>query len=295
MQRIEILRRRLTTARELQSIVQSMKVITAAGIQQFENAVESLDEYYRTIEMGLQIFLQNSFHEIPPLHRAEEGDVGMVVFGSGQGLCGPFDETIVDYVTNQINKNSISNPRVYVLGTRASGYLEQSGLRIEHVQTLPGTVGGINETVNNMVVELERWQKEEHVEQILLFYNKPLSQGRYVARMQYLMPLDNQWFKRITNRPWPTNNLPQFTMNPKSLFSALIRQYLFVSLYQATAESLAAENISRLNSMQSAEQKIKEWLKKIENEYRQERHSAITEELLDIMAGFEVVREQDHS
>ena len=73
----------------------------------------------------------------------------------------------------------------------------------------------------------------------------------------------------------------------------LIRQYLFVSLYRAVANSLAAEYSSRLNSMQSAEQKIQDWQQKLQNEYRQQRQNAITEELLDIMAGFEVVTENN--
>ena len=45
-------------------------------------------------------------------------------------------------------------------------------------------------------------------------------------------------------------------MDETQLFRALIREYLFVSLYRAFAESLASENASRLASMQVAERNI---------------------------------------
>jgi len=73
------------------------------------------------------------------------------------------------------------------------------------------------------------------------------------------------------------------------LFSALIRQHLFVVLYRAVAESLASENASRLASMQAAEKNIQEHLAGLTMRYHQERQQSITEELLDIVTGFETL------
>ena len=69
----------------------------------------------------------------------------------------------------------------------------------------------------------------------------------------------------------------------------MIRQYLFVSLYRAFAESLASENASRLRAMQAAEENITERLEELNAQFRSERQSAITEELFDIVAGFEAL------
>jgi F-type H+-transporting ATPase subunit gamma len=75
------------------------------------------------------------------------------------------------------------------------------------------------------------------------------------------------------------------------LFSALIRQYLFVSLFRACAESLASENASRLAAMRGAERNIGERISELTNLFHQTRQMAITEELLDIAAGFEALSE----
>jgi F-type H+-transporting ATPase subunit gamma len=79
-------------------------------------------------------------------------------------------------------------------------------------------------------------------------------------------------------------------MDWNRLFSSLIQQYLFVSLYRAFAESLASENAGRLASMQAAERNIEDLLEELNSQFQQQRQSSITEELLDIVAGFEALR-----
>jgi F-type H+-transporting ATPase subunit gamma len=78
-------------------------------------------------------------------------------------------------------------------------------------------------------------------------------------------------------------------MDWNRLFSWLIREYLFVSLYRAFAESLASENASRLASMQVAERNIENRLDELSAQYHQQRQSAIDAELFDLVAGFEAL------
>jgi F-type H+-transporting ATPase subunit gamma len=82
-------------------------------------------------------------------------------------------------------------------------------------------------------------------------------------------------------------------MDWRRLFSALIRQYLFVALYRAFAESLASENASRLASMHAAEKNIQSHLSRLTVDYHQGRQQLITEELLDIVAGFETLTKEE--
>jgi F-type H+-transporting ATPase subunit gamma len=69
----------------------------------------------------------------------------------------------------------------------------------------------------------------------------------------------------------------------------LIREYFFVALYWAFAESLTSENASRLASMQAAEKNIEERLGELNAQFHHERQRSITEELLDIVAGSEAL------
>jgi len=70
---------------------------------------------------------------------------------------------------------------------------------------------------------------------------------------------------------------------------ALVREYLFVSLFRAYAESLASENASRLAAMQSAEKNIDELLEDLNRNSHRLRQSDIDEELFDVVSGFEAM------
>jgi F-type H+-transporting ATPase subunit gamma len=70
---------------------------------------------------------------------------------------------------------------------------------------------------------------------------------------------------------------------------ALIREYLFISLFRACAESLASENASRLAAMECADRNIDELLEKLNGAFHRFRQGGIDEELFDVIAGFEAL------
>jgi F-type H+-transporting ATPase subunit gamma len=79
------------------------------------------------------------------------------------------------------------------------------------------------------------------------------------------------------------------------MLSSLIREHLFVGLFRACADSMASENASRLASMEGAEKNINEMLDDLDARYRRQRQTAITGELLDLVAGFDALREDSET
>lgn len=98
-------------------------------------------------------------------------------------------------------------------------------------------------------MKLEELQAQRELDRFFLFYNEPFPGAPYRPHTLQLLPLDRNWFDKTLRQAWPTHVLPTYTMDQNRLFTALIRQYLFVSLYRALVESLASENASRLTSM----------------------------------------------
>ena len=88
-----------------------------------------------------------------------------------------------------------------------------------------------------------------------VFYNRPLSAALYEPVGQRLLPLDAQWQQGLAKVRWPTANLPEVMGGGTTTLRALIREYLFISLFRACAESLASENASRLAAIGARRQK----------------------------------------
>lgn len=295
MQTLESMRKRIRSAEELRSVVRAMKALAAVSIRQYEKAVESLSEYSRTIQLGLQVVLREGTDKPLGGTQAEEGRFGAVIFGSQQGLSGQFNSQITAYATNEMNDLGLAPEEIAVfsLGERIIPELEEAGLSAERHLRLPWSVAGITPLVHQAITEIEAWRTREGISRIVLFYHQSLSGASYRPRTVYLFPLDPAWFLKWKKRGWSSRTLPIFTMEKNLLLSSLVRQHLFVTLYRAFAESLAAENASRLASMQSAEKNIEESLTEFNTQYQQLRQSSITSEILDIVGGFEALREAD--
>lgn len=290
MQTAEVLKKRIKTAEDLQSVVKTMKALAAVSIRQYERAVESLAEYNRTVEMGLQVLLQGILEAA--LGREEKGDrIGAIVFGSDQGMCGQLNEQIVEHALKEMDRMGAARDErtILAVGLRAAGRLEDGGQSVAEVQPVPGSTSGITPLVQDLVLAVEGWRTEQDIHRVVLFFSEHLSGASYRPSTVVLLPVDQAWLERIKSRKWPTKILPVFTMEWPVLLSRLIRQYFFVSLYRASAESLASENASRLASMQGAEKNIEERLGELNRHFHQQRQMAITEELLDIVSGFEAL------
>jgi len=135
-------------------------------------------------------------------------------------------------------------------------------------------------------------RSQEHITELLLFYNRPASAAVYAPVHQRLLPLDELWQRQLRELRWPTKNLPEVQGDGIATLRALVREYLFISLFRACAESLASENASRLAAMQRADKNIEELLENLNGTFHRLRQSGIDEELFDVISGFEALNAQ---
>lgn len=291
METTERLKRRIDSTEDLQSVVKTMKSLAAVKIRQYENAVDALEDYHRAVEMGLKIVLQGGFEGGPAKSEDAGGRLGAVVFGSDQGMCGQLNDQVVFQALEEMDARDVpaDQRRLLAVGLRAAVRLEAEGQAVAESFSAPGAVDAITGKVQEILLRIQDWTDIEGLKQVFLFYCRPASGTVYRPHTVRMLPVDREWLRRLKADPWPTRMLPDYTMDPAQLFSALIEQYLFVSLFRAIAASGASENASRLTSMQGAEKNIREQLAELNSRYHQQRQMRITEELLDIVAGFEAL------
>ncbi len=257
---------------------------------QYERAVDSLDDYYRTVELGLVAWLRQTGAAIYPGGdtRLKKGATGTVVFGSDQGLVGQFNETLADFAVNNLNAMQ-GGKIIWALGERMQGHLADAALPVAGNFPLPNSIAGITSLVGRILIEIETQREQGRVAEVYLFHNRPKFGAVYEPVMQRLLPLDETWRRGLSELSWPTGNLPEVLVGGEATLAALIREYLFISLFRACAESLASENASRLAAMQRAEKNIDELLEDLSRNFHRLRQNGIDEELFDVIAGFEAL------
>lgn len=288
---LESLQRREQSAGELASVVRTMKAMAASNINQYELAVQSLQDYYRTISLGLNACFNNkkiSVTESNEINKNKQLTIA-VIFGSDQGLVGSFNDILTAF-TKQLLQNVPGQKKTWAVGERVYSRLQDSGLSPTHLFSVPNSVSAITPLVNDILMKSEECREENRQYNLFIFYNSPVNEGGYQQQSQCLFPPHKKWKEEITKIKWPTNNLPQVIGSGENTLRALIREYLFVSIYKACAGSLAAENASRLEAMQRAEKNIDEMLNDLKQSYNRLRQSTIDEELFDVVSGFEALK-----
>jgi F-type H+-transporting ATPase subunit gamma len=288
----EALKRTIKSAQDLLSVVKTMKALAAVSIRQYQRSVESLADYNRTVEMGLQIVLKDRQGVAEPVRQGTKR-LGAIVFGTDQGLCGQFNNLITQHAVQELDKTGFKKEDRFfiVVGVKAADILSDTGENVLEILTQPGSTAGITAMVQDITLLLEDWRFRRSVENMVLFYNEYLSGAIYRPRTLKLLPVDKTWLADLKKQKWESRTLPTFNMEWERIFRSMIREYLFVSVYRAFANSLASENASRLAAMQNAEKNIEERLEELHVQFHRQRQMTITEELLDIVAGFEVLKE----
>jgi F-type H+-transporting ATPase subunit gamma len=284
------LRHKIASAGDLESVVRTMKAMAASNIGQYENAVRSLGDYYRTVQLGLAACLR---HDSPPAiarHKMHQktNAIGAIVFGSDQGLVGQFNEVMVEFVVETLGKLPGKNT-VWAVGERIQSRLEETDLFPLAGFTLPNSISAITPLVGQILIEMEARREKDEITQVYVFHNQPRTGAIYTPVSQRLLPLDAVWRHDLAAIQWPTGNLPEVFGANEKILRVLVREYLFVSLFSACAESLASENASRLAAMQRAEKNIDELLEDLNRTFHRLRQSGIDEELFDVIAGFEAL------
>ena len=287
--------RKIRGAGDLQSVVRTMKAVAASSIGQYEKSVLALADYYRTVERGLgACFRESGPAPLIAVRKrpAVSGAIGAVVFGSDQGLVGQFNDVVAEYAVKTLAALP-AKPEAWAVGERVHARLADAGLTLMGLFIVPNSVKAITPLVGQILVESETRHSQGEITELHLFYNRPTSGAVYAPVSQRLLPLDETWRSKLAEFLWPTGNLPEVMGGGTAALRALIREYLFVSLFRACAESLASENASRLAAMQRADKNIDEWLEDLNKTFHRLRQSGIDEELFDVISGYEALSEEE--
>ncbi len=297
METQESLHRKLNGAKELKSVVRSMKALAASNIGQYELAVSSLGDYYRAVSLGIIAYFRqekiDTLTEQNLLKGNNEKSVCAVVFGSDQGLVGQFNDSLTNFVAQTLHALP-GKKEIWAVGERVQLLLSDIGFNNTQLFPVPNSVDAITPLVQQILVKSDENFAQGNVNEIYIFHNQPKQGAGYEPVILRLLPLDEKWRLSLTALKWPTKLIPQVIGGIKPTLFALIHEYLFAALFKACAESLASENASRLAAMQRAERNIDELLDDLTHKFHSLRQSTIDEELFDVVSGYEMLS-KNHS
>lgn len=279
----------IQTARNLSSIVGTMRTLAMVNIRRFERTTLNLRQYTRTIHLALHM----TTRELPPNKWRLDNDPKhcggvAVLIGSDQGLCGPFNDRILKY-----GQALWSSPdwSLIVVGERLAQTLVASKAKISAVLNTPVSIEAITTQARELLYLIEEKRQAGACPRLEVMFNSYVSQLRYEESSVTLLPFSPRPFRNVPPDESPFRTIPQLDKEASVMLLDLLPQYFLSQLALALAESTASENAARLAAMEGANRNIDERLDDLMDQHRQRRQEEITTELADVLVGAEALEE----
>lgn len=296
METLDNLKKTLDTSKSIKQVVSTMKALSGANIKKYEKIVKILYTYKSNVELALQaIMMHNDKININELEfigqsKNKKAKNLVVVFGSNQGLCGRFNDKIANFTIDDI-QNTDEN-KVIVVGERLSMLLSNTKLKIFKTIPVPNSIENISNTIYELLAVIEKEIENKTINKVFLYYTANDDTMNGTLTKTRLVPIDKKILENAQKKVWPTNNIPYWQIDTKTLVVDLLKQYIFVGLNDALVNSIASEQKNRLLTLQNAENNINDLIRTKNLEYNQKRQSTITNELLDVVTGYSVAKKK---
>ncbi len=267
----------------IRGIVGTMKALAAINVGPYERAAQAIGAYHRTILQGFSAFAfrmrGRAQLDLPRVTRRV-----IVAFGSDHGFCGNYNEQVARALLPHVPQNNRHKALLICVGARLARALEDVGLTVDQRLTPPASVEGIGRLSGEIVMRVERFSGGPLAELgVRLAWTRRIEGGAREAATTVLLPLDPALLQPPMR--WASPALPDFSLAPGAMLSALVRNHIFASVFRASAEAMVTENAARLALMQQAEQSVGERLEGVRRELAGVRQDEITHELMDIVIG----------
>lgn len=276
------LKKKIRNGQNLKTIAKTLKVLAAINRASYQKIVDALEEYNKSIELGLIA----SFIETFQLKKTAVKKVGAVIFGSDLGLVGQFNEMLEQYAVDTLQSLQ-GKKTIWIVGEIIYNKLrEHKDFEIKPLYHVPISSKFILPLLTQLQSSLEA--EFETFDQLFIFYNE-VQGAFYKPTVLRLLPLDQKWLNQYADKKWPNKQIPELVDGPEVTFFTLIKEYLFIEIYRTCAKSLYTENAARFMYMKMAEKKIEDHLQELHREFNHARQDAIDRELADILSGFEAL------
>ncbi|MEB3209966.1 MAG: F0F1 ATP synthase subunit gamma [Leptolyngbyaceae bacterium] len=315
MSNLKAIRDRIKSVKNTKKITEAMRLVAAAKVRRAQEQVTATRPFADRLAQvlyGLQARLRFEDANLPLLESREVKKVALLVVTGDRGLCGGYNSNIIRRAENRVKELQAEGiDYTYVLvGRKSVQYFQRRECPIDAKFTGLEQVPTADEA-SKVADELLSLFLSETVDRVELIYTKFVSLVSSRPVVQTLLPLDPQGLEpaddeifRLTTRSGlldverqsvqaaEAESFPQdmiFEQDPVQILDALLPLYLNNQLLRALQEAAASELAARMTAMNNASDNASELISSLSLVYNKARQAAITQQILEVVAGAEAL------
>jgi F-type H+-transporting ATPase subunit gamma len=288
MANLKEIRTRIISVESTMQITSAMKMVSAAKLKRAQDAIVQMRPYakkFNDILVNVAASLDNFDH---PMMKSNNGkNILLIALSSNRGLCGGFNNNIVKEVNKTISNNPDKNYTVFTIGKKVNDVFKKSDLltKIESLPLNPQTIWDDLNYNNSILIssKIIKAFKENKFDQAYIVYNS--------FKNAAVQNVENELFLPLIPSENESNSNADYIFEPdkEEILNNLIPQSLKIKLYKALLDSFASEHGARMTAMHKATDNANEMKNDLKLFYNKARQAAITNEILEIVAGAEAL------
>ena len=311
MANLKSIRDRIQSVKNTKKITEAMRLVAAAKVRRAQEQVTATRPFADTLAQvlyGLQNRLSFEDVDLPLFKQREVSCVGLLVITGDRGLCGGYNVNVIRRTEQRIKELQTEglDYKLVLVGRKATQYFSRRNAPIDKTYIGLEQIPSAGEA-SKIADELLSLFLSETVDRVELIYTKFVSLISSRPVIQTLLPLTNQGLEvkddeifRLTTRGGEfeverekvvtsqMNSFPSymiFEQAPVQILDSLLPLYLNNQLLRALQESAASELAARMTAMNNASENASELIGTLTLSYNKARQAAITQELLEVVAG----------
>ena len=280
---IQDIKRRIKSVSSTERITNSMKLVSAGKLRKAKAIFEKTNENSHFITNTIQE-LFNSGSEIPQEYLEGNREVKTtlyIVITSGRGLCGGFNTNIIREAQREIDSDW-EPPVIVAVGSKGKEYFEKHGYNVHSSYLAPPEDISFLETKELSAPILEMYDNKE-IDEVILIYTSFISTMEQQVKNEIILPFQVEKDPEFMT----TNKFVEYEPSVEAVFNYLVPKYVETKIYSAVVESATCEHAARRMAMENATDNAREMLDDLNLNYNRARQSAITDEIIEIVAGSE--------
>lgn len=294
MATLKALKTRIGSVSSSEKITGAMKMISSAKVHKNEQELRKLLPFRTQVSSIMGHLLDTGMEfDSPLISERAVRNVGLVVFGTDDGLCGAYNLNIFKEVIVEINRLREKEGKdvgitLFAIGkkmAKACGRLQDRGIDIVTTDGVDSKMSP--EVVNGFVQALRSRFENGELDLIEVVYMRFKSMSKQTLTVEQLFPVGRESLEgnRSDQGKETANKLYIFEPDANSIFSEVLPMFVMSTMQEITIENRASEQAARVMAMQSANDNAKKLLESLQLEFNKLRQQSITTELLDILGG----------
>ncbi len=278
------IKRRIKSVTSTEHITNAMKLVSAGKLRKAKATFDKTSENFHFITHTIAEIFHNSA-DVPQHYLEGNREIKTtcyIICTSCRGLCGGFNSNVIKEAEREIQQDW-EKPVIVAIGTKGKEYFEKRGYDIYSEYSAPPESISFLESREISRPIIEMYEKGE-IDEVVLIYTAFVSSLEQEVRNVTLLPFS------IERDPDYVSHRKEVEYEPsvEAVFNYLVPKYVEMMIYAAVVESATCEHAARRMAMENATDNAREMLDSLSLHYNRARQAAITNEIIEIVAGSDI-------